>query len=276
MKENYTVSFVKNDVNQCRLVKAESKEQALAYFAEIEPDAEICGAALDQCNLERRGCPVETVPDGWTPAPAEAETADKPADILAAASAAIEKAPARSAWARGVKLYALELLENVEAHSLTAEQLRTPAAVRAAMMNGAENWIQFSRGGCSLVCDVDIAERLCAPAELRRCDGGKRRPNSREDWQSVQICALFEASHITARAISAAAAPAEDEQEQSAETFTVTFYSAVSRSMCIENFDDRFKAEKFARQMLEAVDYPCVIVSTLRGMKLIEETRFFK
>lgn len=79
MKENYTVSFVKNDVNQCRLVKAESKEQALAYFAEIEPDAEICGAALDQCNLERRGCPVEIVPDGWTPAPAEAEAADKSA-----------------------------------------------------------------------------------------------------------------------------------------------------------------------------------------------------
>jgi len=79
MKENYTVSFVKNDVNQCRLVKAESKEQALAYFAEIEPDAEICGAALDQCNLERRGCPVEIVPDGWTPAPAETETADKSA-----------------------------------------------------------------------------------------------------------------------------------------------------------------------------------------------------
>lgn len=131
MKENYTVSFVKNDVNQCRLVKAESKEQALAYFAEIEPDAEICGAALDQCNLERRGCPVEIVPDGWTPAPAEAETADKPADILAAASAAIEKAPARSAWARGVKAYALELLDNLE--ELTADKLADPAAVRAAL-----------------------------------------------------------------------------------------------------------------------------------------------
>lgn len=69
---------------------------------------------------------------------------------------------------------------------------------------------------------------------------------------------------------------AEAEQEQSGETFAVTFYSAVSHSMCVENFNDYFKAEKFARQMLEAIDYPCVIVSTLCGMKLIEETRFFK
>ena len=72
MKENYTVSFTLNNVAQCRLVKADSKEQALAYFAEIEPTATIAGAALDQCNLERRGCPVEIVPDGWTPAPAPA------------------------------------------------------------------------------------------------------------------------------------------------------------------------------------------------------------
>lgn len=80
MKENYAVSFVKDEVNQCRLVKAESKEQALAYFAEIEPDAETCGAALDQCSLERRGCPVEIVPDGWTPAPEQEQTAPQSRD----------------------------------------------------------------------------------------------------------------------------------------------------------------------------------------------------
>lgn len=68
MKENFTVSFTKNDVPQARLVKAESKEQALAYFAELEPTATAYGASLDQCNLERRGCPVEIVPDGWQPA----------------------------------------------------------------------------------------------------------------------------------------------------------------------------------------------------------------
>ena len=73
MKENYTVSFTLNDVAQCRLIKAENAEQASAYFAEIEPAAEIHGASLDQCHLERRGCPVEIVPDGWAPAPVAEE-----------------------------------------------------------------------------------------------------------------------------------------------------------------------------------------------------------
>lgn len=139
------------------------------------------------------------------PAENQPEQKQSPADILGAARKAIENEPARSAWTRGIKLYALELLEDVEAHNLTAEQLADPAAVRAAMLNGAESWEQFSRGGCSLVCDIDIAERLLTPSELRRCDGGERRPNSRKNWLSVQTRALLEASHITARAISAAA-----------------------------------------------------------------------
>ena len=200
MKENYTVSFVKNDVNQCRLVKAESKEQALAYFAEIEPGAEICGAALDQCNLERRGCPVEIVPDGWTPAPAEAEAADNPAaDILATVSAVIENKPARSAWARGVKAYALELLDNLA--ELTADKLANPAAVRAALLNGAENWQEYSDGGCSLIYDGDIAARVCTPSELKRTHNGDRYPNSREIWLDVQARALSQAARLVCEAV---------------------------------------------------------------------------
>ena len=84
MKKNYTVSFVQDEVAQCRLVKAESSEQALAYFAEIEPAAKICGADIDQCNLERRGCPAEIVPDGWTPAPAQPEAEQEAEEKTAA------------------------------------------------------------------------------------------------------------------------------------------------------------------------------------------------
>lgn len=196
MKENYTVSFVKNDVNQCRLVKAESKEQALTYFAEIEPAAEICGAALDQCNLERRGCPVEIVPDGWTPAAAETKTA---ADILATASAVIENKPARSAWARGVKAYAQELLDNLD--ELTADRLAEPAAVRAALLNGAQDWKQYSWSGCSLVFNGGIAARCCTPSERKRSHNGERRPNNREEWLDVQARALFQAARLVCEAV---------------------------------------------------------------------------
>lgn len=200
MKENYTVSFVKNDVNQCRLVKAESKEQALTYFAEIEPAAEICGAALDQCNLERRGCPVEIVPDGWTPAAAETETADKTAaDILAAASAVIENKPARSAWARGVQAYAIDLLDNLT--ECTPQQLADAAAVREALLNGAPNWEKYSWNGCALIYDTDIAAQVCTPSELRSTRNGERRPNSHEAWLDVQARALFQAARLVCEAV---------------------------------------------------------------------------
>lgn len=200
MKENYTVSFVKDNVGQARLVKAESKDQALAYFAEIEPTAIVHGASLDQCNLERRGCPVETVPDGWQPATSEQEQAEQQtttAEILSKAADIINGLPARSAWSKGVISYALELLDNLA--DLTPGDLSDLAKVRRALLNGADTWQQYSYGGSALIYDGDIAERLCNPSGLKRCKGGDRNPNSRETWLDVQARALFRAA-LTVRA----------------------------------------------------------------------------
>lgn len=196
MKENYTVSFTKNDVAQARLVKAENAEQALAYFAEIEPAATVYGASLDQCNLERRGCPVEIVPDGWQPATSEeqpteqeqAEQQDTTADILRKAADIIEARKDRSAWDRGVNAYALDLLDNLA--ELTPDDLSNRAIIRAALLNGASDWQQYSYGGCALIYDCDIAERLCTPSELKRCRGGEWNLSSRENWLDVQARAL--------------------------------------------------------------------------------------
>lgn len=69
-------------------------------------------------------------------------------EIINAASTAIENKPARSAWAHGVKAYALELLDNLA--ELNADKLADPAAVRAALLKGARDWKQYSYGGCSL------------------------------------------------------------------------------------------------------------------------------
>jgi hypothetical protein len=68
-----------------------------------------------------------------------------------AISARIEATSPRSAWSRGVNLYALERLESLESDY-------TPAA----LLNGAENWRAFSYGGSALIYDADIAERLCS------------------------------------------------------------------------------------------------------------------
>lgn len=89
----------------------------------------------------------------------------------------------RSAWDKGVTAYALELLEGIETEEVTRELL----------LNGADNWDQYSYGGSSLIYDCDIAERLCCPSELKKKKGGELAPNNHEEWLDVQAKALFQA-----------------------------------------------------------------------------------
>lgn len=108
----------------------------------------------------------------------------------------LESRTDRSAWNRGVTLYARELLadvvENVEGGYCAAPQTR--AEFCRVARNGAETWREFSYGGCSLVYDSDIAERLCTPSELKKKRGGELNPNSRETWLDVQARALNQAA----------------------------------------------------------------------------------
>ena len=111
----------------------------------------------------------------------------------------------RSAWKRGVKEYTFELLENLEEQIengyLTNEIFESPKLLDKAMLNGAENWSQYSWGGCSLIYDGDIAERLCTPSELKRTKNGERRPNQNEEWLDVQARALRQAASQIKNAI---------------------------------------------------------------------------
>lgn len=102
----------------------------------------------------------------------------------------IQNSKARSAWDKGVKLYALELLGHIDdPDALTNEKL-----LCRALLNGAADWKQYSEGGCALCCNQDIAVRLCAPSELRRTNGGRWKPNRRESWLDVQARALYQAA----------------------------------------------------------------------------------
>ena len=102
----------------------------------------------------------------------------------------------RSAWARGVQAYAVELVENLE----DGADLSNEALLAKALLNGASSWAEYSEGGCALVYDADIAERLCSPSELKRCKGGEREPNSRENWIECQARALWQAHKVIERA----------------------------------------------------------------------------
>ena len=104
----------------------------------------------------------------------------------------------RSAWKKGVTVYALELVDDLEEQIdggyLTEEIFDSPKLLDKAMLNGAKDWNQYSWGGCSLIYDRDIAERLCTPSELKRTKNGERRPNSSEEWLDVQARALNQAA----------------------------------------------------------------------------------
>jgi hypothetical protein len=110
----------------------------------------------------------------------------------------IEATNPRSAWDRGVKVYALDLLDSLEGRAFCYEG-REPADIKEArewMLNGARDWSEYSYGGSSLIYDGDIAERLCCPSELRKTRNGERRPNSREEWLDVQARALYQACNL--------------------------------------------------------------------------------
>lgn len=129
-------------------------------------------------------------------------------EALEEARAAIAAKPGRSAWDRGVNVYALELLDDLEdaicGGWFDAEDLDAPELVRKALLNGADDWSAYSWGGSALIYDGDIAERLCCPSELKKTRNGERRPNSREEWLDTQARALYQAARRVENAISAA------------------------------------------------------------------------
>ena len=110
----------------------------------------------------------------------------------------IENKPVRSAWNRGVKSYAVDLLdelaENIQGGYIDPADLESPALMEKALLNGAADWDQYSWGGCALCYDGDIAKALCTPSEYKRTRGGDLQPNSRETWLDVQARALYQAA----------------------------------------------------------------------------------
>ena len=93
-----------------------------------------------------------------------------------------------SAWVKGVREYAIELLEETDGIPTDGQSINN------CLLCGAADWKQYSYGGYALVYDEDIAKRLCCPSELKRNRNGERNPNSRETWLDVQARALHQAA----------------------------------------------------------------------------------
>lgn len=115
-------------------------------------------------------------------------------------TAELEARKDRSAWDKGVNAYALELVEELkERAEYEGRNPESEKECREWMLNGAQDWEQYSWGGSALIYNSDIAERLCCPSELKKTRNGERRPNSREEWLDTQARALFQACNRVAR-----------------------------------------------------------------------------
>ena len=123
----------------------------------------------------------------------------------------------RSAWSRAVTKDAIDLLDTVNDRCEQVSRMfaETPeggsahvndlfvsrASLINIMRNGADDWSDYSWGGCALIYDSDIAEHYCTPSELKKTRNGERRPNSREEWLDVQARALRQAARRAADAL---------------------------------------------------------------------------
>ena len=127
---------------------------------------------------------------------------------VAEVRAAVENIKTRSAWDRGVKAAALDMMDEMAdwADWDTANKpgaglcngvirCQTKAELVEVLKNGAETWKQASWGGNGLIYDEEIAKRYCSPSELKKTRNGERRPNRCEDWLDVQARGMNQAAN---------------------------------------------------------------------------------
>lgn len=99
----------------------------------------------------------------------------------------IEALNFRSAWDKGVKGYAIELLENVTGGNFKGIDETTDFDnvttckllnhVGAGDMKLCDVCKSVSEGGNFEIYDGEIAKRLCTPSELKRTMNGEKDPN---------------------------------------------------------------------------------------------------
>lgn len=101
----------------------------------------------------------------------------------------------RSAWGRGVCMYALDLTNEFDFDAIGSK------SIRDIMLGGASNWREYSYCCKSLIYDWEIAARLLTPSALKRKEYGRLPPNSKETWYDVQARALEQACGLVMAAI---------------------------------------------------------------------------
>lgn len=200
MKQYFNVSFQYSESVYCaNIAHAETAADVEVHYSNKYAWVSVSPAAdYEVEEARRRGKPIIEI-DSQPVEKAEKKQQPK-ATVFEKMIAELEARKDRSAWNKGVTLYAVELVEELEERA--EYEGRNPEAgkeCREWMLNGAQDWNEYSWGGSSLIYNGDIAERLCCPSELKKTRNGERRPNSREEWLDTQARALFQACNRVAR-----------------------------------------------------------------------------
>lgn len=119
-------------------------------------------------------------------------------DQLCRIEKALASSKPRSAWDRGVKGFALNLMESYKGLRKYAEVNDEPIPTFSldTLLNGSDDWEAYCYSGCALICNADIAQALCTPSQLKRKDFGRLAPNARENWMDVQARAYYQAYQL--------------------------------------------------------------------------------
>lgn len=103
---------------------------------------------------------------------------------------------ARSAWDKGVKATAMELLERIDDDYTQESTFASRQALHLRLLNNARDWSHYAWSGCGLCYNYDIAWRFCNPTELKVTREGMRRPNRWEEWPDVYARGLYQAERL--------------------------------------------------------------------------------
>lgn len=200
MKQYFKVTYQHSEsVYSSNIAHAETAADVTAHYNRYEWVDVQPAESWEVDAAARRGMPIVEI----DPQPVEDAAEEQEEQEMTVYEKMIEELNARtdrSAWNKGVTVYAVELVEELEERA--AYEGRNPEAgkeCRESMLNGATDWGGYSWGGSSLIYNGDIAERLCTPSELKKTRNGERRPNSREEWLDVQARALYQACNRVAR-----------------------------------------------------------------------------
>ena len=107
-----------------------------------------------------------------------------------------------SKWNKGVYKYAEEMLEALDDFIIELNDIHDKTNIilnfGVQLLNGAENTMDYSYGGFSLIYDGDIVERLYTPSEAKKKDYGRLKPIKGYTWLDIQARATVSYTHLRA------------------------------------------------------------------------------